>query len=105
MVSEMPKDLTGQFARITTDTYVEYGLAKDALVFIAGSGFSPIDDEDNFKLLFIACPVSNNVPQGNGTTIARANLAVCSDTENDTLRKLMEETIVATQEAAKATSN
>lgn len=97
-------DIVGRFARVTSDQYEEYGLAKYDLVFVAGSGFSPVDDDDNYKLLFVVASVGvDGVPsQERGVTIARKSLDITSDDENTELLKKMEDALVQRQEETKA---
>lgn len=85
-------DIVGKFAKVVSDKYGEYGLEQGSTVFIAGSGFSPIDDEDNYKLLFVASLVVDGVPSTErGVTIARTSLEVLSDEENEALKTKMDE--------------
>src|SRR5690625_4625449 len=53
MASAVRDDITNQFARVNSDSYTEYGLEKGETVFIAGNGFSPTDELDLYKLLFV----------------------------------------------------
>lgn len=93
-------DLVGKFAHVLGSAYEEYGLPEGSLVFIAGSGFSPVDDDDNFKLLFIVAEVKDDVPHGNGVTLARKSLQVVSDEENAELHNKMEEVVAKQAQAA-----
>src|SRR5262245_40618603 len=87
----MVKEIVGKFARVNSESYSEYGLPKDGLVFISGSGFAPMDDDDNYKLLFIVLPIKDGVPSGErGVTIARKDLTVCSEEEDAEFKKIME---------------
>lgn len=93
-------NLVGKFAKVNSDAYEEYGLARDTSVFIAGSGFSPIDDNDTYKLLFVVAKVGpEGKPEGNGVTIARSSLDVLSDEDSVDLKQKMENAL-ADKEAA-----
>lgn len=97
----MSGNIVGKFARVTSDKYGEYGLAEGALVFISGSGFAPVDADDNYKLLFVVLAVKDDVPQGDhGITIARTSLEVASDEEDADLKSKMEVALVKQAEAA-----
>lgn len=88
----MVKEIVGKFGRVLGKAYEEYGLPEGGLVFISGSGFAPVDDDDNYKLLFIVLPIKDGVPSGErGVTIARKYLEVCSDEEDATHKKVMEQ--------------
>lgn len=100
----MVKEIVGNYAYILGSSYEEYGLGEGSLVFIAGSGFSPIDEDDNFKLLFVVTKTDNGVPVGErGVTIARKSLQVCSDEEQATYKKNMEEVLEREAEATNET--
>lgn len=73
--------MVGRFAKVVSDKYTEYGLDKGDIVFVAGSGFAPVDDDDNYKLLFVGAKVVDGVPvQDKGITLARSSLKLVSAT-------------------------
>lgn len=87
-------DYVGKFAHILSEEYSKYGIEKGELVFVAGSGFAPIDDDDNYKLLFVVSKVTDGVPSSKkGVTIVRKNLGLLEQEENDRLLKIMESKI------------
>ena len=95
----MVTEIVGKFAHVVSDQYEKYGLTQGDLVFIAGSGFSPVDDEDNFKLLFVVSRVEDGVPvMDKGVTIARKSLEVLPDDQSNELLKNMEDTLAQRQE-------
>ena len=76
------KDITRHFARVNKDSYEEYGIKSGDLVYIVGSGFAPVDEHDNYKLLFVVVTTTDDVPSGErGITIGRESLDICSDDE------------------------
>lgn len=92
-------EITGKFAYVVSDQYGDYGLDKGDLVFIAGSGFSPVDEDDNYKLLFVVSKIQDDVPDmSKGVTIARKSLELLSDIENQRHLERMEESLAQRQE-------
>jgi len=87
--------LVGKFAKVNTDAYEKYDLPSGTLVFIAGSGFSPVDDDDNYKLLYVVAKVGEDgVPAGDkGVTIARKSLDVLSHEDLQNNLKKMEDAL------------
>lgn len=95
----MVTDIVGRFAHITSNQYTQYGLEPGELVFIAGSGFSPVDEDDNYKLLFIVTKMNGDIPsKDNGVTISRKNLELLSDPENERYFRRMEESLAEREE-------
>lgn len=88
----MVSDIVGKFARVESDAYEEYGLVRDSIVFIAGSGFSPVDDDDNYKLLFAVVKIGEDgLPASKkGITIARKSLGVLSDESTVDMKKKLD---------------
>lgn len=95
----MVNDIVGRFAHVKSDQYEKYGLDNDAVVYIAGSGFSPVDDDDNYKLLFVVTKIVDGLPDAKGgVTISRKSLNVMSDEDNDSFRKVMEQKLAQQEE-------
>lgn len=106
MVNKLKEDITGKFARLNTSDYEEYGIANAELVFVAGSGFYPVDDNDNFKLLFIVSQIGEDgMPSPKGTTIMRSSLELLPDDESATLLKEMEAKIAQEREITPTEAN
>lgn len=95
----MVNDIVGRFAHVKSDQYEKYGLDKHAVVYIAGSGFSPVDDDDNYKLLFVVTKIVDGLPdEKGGVTISRSNLSLMSDDENDYFITVMEQKLAQQKE-------
>lgn len=100
----MVTDIVGKFAHVNSDNYEEYGLTRGQLVFIAGSGFSPVDDEDTYKLLFIVAKMNGDVPsKENGVILARKNLELLPDDQNEELLNKMEANLAQEKEEGHTT--
>jgi len=96
-------NLVGKFAKVKSDKYEEYGLPEGTPVFVAGSGFSPLDDDDNYKLLFVVARLGgDNLPVAPGVTIARSSLEVLSDEDSAEYKKKMEDALPAETAAQEA---
>lgn len=93
-------ETVGKFARIASDAYVEYGLNRGDLVAIAGSGFAPVDEDDNYKLLFVVSKYEDGRLEDRGTVMNRTSLELLPDEESE---KLMETLKNVTQEASNET--
>lgn len=95
------KDITKMFARVNKDGYEEFGVKAGDLVYVVGSGFAPVDDDDNYKLLFVVVSTTDGIPSGSrGITIARNSLDICSDDEQVDLNLAMEKALEREAEEA-----
>lgn len=92
------KDIVGKFAEINTDAYVEYDVPMGSTVVVAGSGFAPTDDDDNYKLLFVVSKFENGKAQDHGITVARKHLNVFSDEKCKELQEQLEKNFPANNE-------
>lgn len=102
----MVTDIVGKFAHINSDSYEDYGLPRGQLVFIVGSGFSPVDEDDTYKLLFIIAKMDGDVPsKERGVTIARKSLEVLPDEQSDELLNRMEESLAQLETKEKIRPN
>jgi|ERR1700749_1323168 len=97
----MVNDIVGKFAKVQSEGYDGFGLEEGDLVFIAGSGFSPVDEDDNYKLLFVVSKMDENgIPNSKGgITIARKSLSILSDEDCSNLRQKMENAFAEKEEA------
>lgn len=84
------KEMIGKFATINQDGLEEHDLNKGDTVIIAGSGFTPIDDQDNYKLLFVVCKTEGGKLQDKGTAIKRESMDLLSDERCSELRQEIE---------------
>lgn len=94
-------DIVGKFARVISEAYEEYGLDKDSIVFIAGSGFAPVDDDDNYKLLFVVNPfVDGKLTEAAGVTMARRSFELLADEVSESYMAQLEKNIAEANEEA-----
>lgn len=93
-------EIIGKFARIASDAYGDYGLNRGDLVAVAGSGFAPVDDDDNYKLLFVVSKYEDGRLENRGTVINRGSLEVLPDEESEKLMEVLTNVIQQEQEAA-----
>lgn len=97
------KDLVGKFATINSEVYSEHGLNKGDTVVIAGSGFAPIDDDDNYKFLLVSCKITDGKMEGHGVTTLRKHLEVLPDDKCKELRELLEKNQASNEEVREET--
>lgn len=94
-------DIVGKFARVISEAYEEYGVGKDSIVFIAGSGFAPVDDDDNYKLLFVVNPfVDGKLTKDAGITVVRKYLELLADEVSESYMAQLEKNIAEANEEA-----
>ncbi len=91
----MKDDIVGKFAKVNTDAYSGYDVPMDTVVVIAGSGFAPIDDDDNYKLLFVISKFVDGKAEGHGITVARKHLNLLPDEESNKLKEQLELNLAA----------
>jgi len=100
MSSAIKDDLTNWFAVVNSEDYEKYGISKGETVFIAGNGFSPTEETDMYKLLFVAVKLKDGGPVNDkAVTISRDSLDVVSEFENKKLWKTLRKKIEEDQEA------
>lgn len=85
----------GQFCRVLDSTYVEHGIKKGDVIYVAGDSVVSVDDKDPYALrrLFIGAWMkgdSVDVDRG-GFTIDGKRLKACTKSKQERLSKIRDE--------------
>src|SRR5574337_1766628 len=91
-------NLVGKFATINGEDYKDYGLNHGDTVVIAGSGFAPIDEDDNYKFLLVVCKILGDKMDDHGVTALKKHLDILPDDKCDELKKILEASRAANEE-------
>lgn len=82
----------GDFAKVATDTLAEHGVNRDDTIYLAGSGFVPLDEAKpyDYRLTFIGCFLKDDKVDldRNGFTVDPYNLEELSEDEHNRLQQI-----------------
>lgn len=99
----------GQFCRVMDSTYVEHGIKKDDVIYVAGDSVVSVDEKDPYALrrLFIGAWMKGDhvdVDRG-GFTIDGKRLKPCTKAKQERLNKIKDEDFGEKEESTNDTTD